>query len=108
MKYSLNNIELSKKKIAINLLIPVLAFVCCLNIWSNAAILTLYLFLSSIIADVIRIIWNYLLKDRHSNFIPKCHKKGFLALIIFAVIIIGSDYGMNHVELTEYNLTTDK
>lgn len=109
VKYSLNNSEMSrKKKISLTTIIPILAFACCLNIWSNAAILTLYLFFSSIIADVIRIIWKHILKDNHSNFIRKSHEKGILALIIFAIIIIGSVYGMNHIELTEYNLTTDK
>ncbi|WP_407422891.1 metallophosphoesterase [Methanobrevibacter sp.] len=109
VKYALNNSNLSKnKKLTINFIIPILAFICCLNIWSNAAILTLYLFLSSVIADVIRIIWKYLLKDKYLNFIPQYHKKGILALVIFAIIIISGVYGMNHIELTEYNLTTDK
>ncbi|MEE1156791.1 MAG: metallophosphoesterase, partial [Methanobrevibacter sp.] len=109
VKYALSNTKLSKnKKITINIIIPILAFLCCLNMWSNAAILTLYLFLSSIIADAIGIIWKYLLKGKYLNFIPKYHKKGVLALIIFAIIIISGVYGMNHIELTEYNLTTDK
>ena len=109
VKYALSNTKLSKnKKITINIIIPILAFICCLNMWSNAAILTLYLFLSSIIADAIGIIWKYLLKGKYLNFIPKYHKKGVLALIIFAIIIISGVYGMNHIELTEYNLTTDK
>ncbi|WP_296891206.1 hypothetical protein [uncultured Methanobrevibacter sp.] len=109
VKYVLDNLDLSKnKKLAINIIIPIIALLCCLNIWSTAAILTLYLFLSSVTADVIRIIWKYLLKDKYLNFIPKCHKKGVLAIIIFAIIIISSVYGMNHIELTEYNLTTDK
>ena len=109
VKYSLNNTNLSKKKkIALNLIIAILAFICCLNIWSSAAILTLYLFISSVIADIIRIIWKFLLKDKYSNSIPRFHKKGLLAVIIFAVIIMGSVWGMNHIELTEYNLTTDK
>ena len=109
VKYALNNSKLSKnKKLIINFIIPILAFICCLNIWSNAAILTLYLFLSSILADVIRIIWKYLIKDKYLNFIPQYHKKGILALVIFAIIIISGVYGMNHIELTEYNLTTDK
>ena len=78
VKYALNNSKLSKnKKLIINFIIPILAFICCLNIWSNAAILTLYLFLSSVIADVIRIIWKYLLKDKYLNFIPQYHKKAF-------------------------------
>ncbi len=109
VKYSLNNTELSKKKkIGLNIIIPILAFACSLNIWSSAAILTLYLFFSSIIADIILIIWKIFLKDKYLNFIPKYHKKGILALCIFAIIIIGGVYGMNHIELTEYNLTTDK
>ncbi|MER2013165.1 MAG: metallophosphoesterase, partial [Methanobrevibacter sp.] len=54
------------------------------------------------------LMWKYLLKARHLNFIPKYHKNGVLAFIIFSVIIIGSVYGMNHIELTQYNLTTDK
>ncbi|WP_296882602.1 metallophosphoesterase [uncultured Methanobrevibacter sp.] len=73
-----------------------------------AAILIFYLFISSLIADLIRIIQKYLIKEKHLNFIPKIHKKGLLALIFFAVIILGSVYGMNHIELTEYNLTTEK
>ena len=109
VRYSLKDSEISKnKKLAINIIIPVLAFLCSLNIWSSAAILTLYLFFSSLIADVIRLMWKYLLKVRHLNFIPKYHKNGVLAFIIFLVIIIGSVYGMNHIELTQYNLTTDK
>ena len=109
VRYSLKGSEISKnKKLAINIIIPVLAFLCSLNIWSSAAILTLYLFFSSLIADVIRLMWKYLLKARHLNFIPKYHKKGVIAFIIFLVIIIGSVYGMNHIELTQYNLTTDK
>lgn len=109
VRYSLKDSKMSKnKKLAINIIIPVLAFLCSLNIWSSAAILTLYLFFSSLIADVIRLMWKYLLKARHLNFIPKYHKKGVIAFIIFLVIIIGSVYGMNHIELTQYNLTTDK
>ena len=109
VKYSLKNTKLSKKKkISLNLIIAILAFICCLNIWSSAAILTLYLFFASVIADIIMVIWKNLLEDKYSNSIPKYHKKGILALIIFAVIIMGSVYGMNHIELTEYNLTTDK
>ena len=109
VKYALSGSGLSKnKKLAIPFIIPILVLVCCLNIWSTAAILVFYLFLSSIIADVIRIIWKYLSKDKYLNFIPKYHKKGVLALIIFVIIIIGGVYGMNHIELTEYNLTTNK
>jgi len=106
VKYSLNNSKLSKKKrLALNFIIPILAFLCCLNVWSYAAILTLYLFFSFITADVIMLILKYLLEDNYLTFIPK---NGVLALIIFAIIIIGGVYGMNHIELTEYNLTTDK
>ena len=72
------------------------------------AILIFYLFISSLIADLIRIIQKYLIKEKHLNFIPIIHKKGLLAIIIFTIIILGSVYGMNHIELTEYNLTTDK
>ena len=109
VRYSLKDSEMSKnKKLVINIIIPVLAFLCSLNIWSNAAILTLYLFFSSLIVDVIGLMWKYLFKARHLNFIPNYHKNGVLAFIIFLVIIIGSVYGMNHIELTQYNLTTDK
>ena len=73
-----------------------------------AALLIFYLFISSLIADLIRIIQKYLIKEKHRNFIPNIHKKGLLAIIIFTVIITSSVYGMNHIELTEYNLTTDK
>lgn len=89
-------------------LIAIVAFLFCLNIWSNAAILALYLFIASLLADIIRLIWKYVLKDKPLKFIPKLHKKGILALIIFAIIIIHGVYGMNHIDLTEYNLTSDK
>ena len=109
IRYALNDSDLSKnKKMIICAIIAVLAFLFCLNIWSNAAILTLYLFISSLIADMIYILWKYLLKGRHLNFIPKIHKKGLFAIIIFAIIMAGSVYGMNHIDLTEYNLSTDK
>jgi predicted MPP superfamily phosphohydrolase len=109
VKYSLNNVNLTKnKQIILSGIIAIISFLFCLNIWSMAAILIFYLFISSLIADLIRIIQKYLIKEKHLNFIPKIHKKGLLALIFFAVIILGSVYGMNHIELTEYNLTTEK
>ena len=46
------------------------------------AILIFYLFISSLIADLIRIIQKYLIKEKHLNFIPIIHKKGLLAIII--------------------------
>ena len=70
--------------------------------------LTLYLFIASVIVDIIRVIWKYVFKDKFFKPLPKLHKKGILAFIIFAIIIIHGVYGMNHTELTEYNLTTDK
>ena len=109
VNYALNNVNLSKnKQIILSSIIAILSFLFCLNIWSMAAILIFYLFISSLIADLIRIIQKYLIKEKHLNFIPKIHKNGLLAIIIFAAIIIGSVYGMNHIELTEYNLTTEK
>ena len=109
VKYSLNDSNLSKnKQIIISSIIAILSFLFCLNIWSMGAILIFYLFISSLIADLIRIIQKYLIKEKHLNFIPIIHKKGLLAIIIFTIIILGSVYGMNHIELTEYNLTTDK
>ena len=109
VKYALNDSNLSKnKQIIISSIIAILSFLFCLNIWSMGAILIFYLFISSLIADLIRIIQKYLIKEKHLNFIPIIHKKGLLAIIIFTIIILGSVYGMNHLELTEYNLTTDK
>ena len=109
VKYALNDSNLSKnKQIIISSIIAILSFLFCLNIWSMGAILIFYLFISSLIADLIRIIQKYLIKEKHLNFIPKIHKKGLLAIIIFTIIILGSVYGMNHIELTQYNLTTDK
>ena len=109
VKYAFSDDNLSKnKQIIISGIIAILSFLFCLNIWSLAAILTFYLFISSLIADSIRIIQKYLLKEKHLNFIAKIHKNGLLAAIIFAAIIIGSAYGMTHIELTEYNLTTEK
>ena len=52
-----------------------------------AALLIFYLFISSLIADLIRIIQKYLIKEKHRNFIPNIHKKGLLAIIIFTVIL---------------------
>lgn len=109
IKYSLKDSDLSKnKKRLINFIIPIFAFICCLNVWSIAAILTLYLFMSSLIADIIFLIYKFLINGKFAKFIPKFHKKGIIAFIIFAAIIGGSVYGMNHIDLTEYNLTTDK
>ena len=109
IKYSLNDSKLSKnKRNLISGIIAILAFLFCLNIWSNVAMLTLYLFIASVIADIIRVIWKYVFKDKFFKPLPKLHKKGILAFTIFAIIIIHGVYGMNHTELTEYNLTTDK
>ena len=107
--YALNSTTLSKnKKIIISITIAVIAFVIMLNGWSNAAIFTVYLFFASILADSIRLIWKYLLQDKYLKTIPRLHKKGILAFIIYALILIHGFYGMNHIDLTEYNLTTDK
>ena len=77
VKYALNDSNLSKnKQIIISSIIAILSFLFCLNIWSMGAILIFYLFISSLIADLIRIIQKYLIKEKHLNFIPIIHKKG--------------------------------
>ncbi|WP_295722298.1 metallophosphoesterase [uncultured Methanobrevibacter sp.] len=107
--FSINDFKLSKnKKIIISSIIAILAFVNMLNIWSNVAVFTFYLFLASLLADIIRLIWKYLFKDNFLKTIPGLHKKGILALVFFAIILIHGFYGMNHIDMTEYNLTTDK
>lgn len=107
--FAMNDSKLSKnKKIIISSIIAIIAFVNMLNIWSNAAVFTFYLFLASLLADVIRLIWKYLLKDKSFKIVPRLHKKGILAFIFFAIIVIHGFYGMNHTDVTEYNLTTDK
>lgn len=107
--FAMNDSKLSKnKKIIISSIIAIIAFVNMLNIWSNAAVFTFYLFLASLLADVIRLIWKYLLKDKSLKIVPRLHKKGILAFIFFAIIVIHGFYGMNHTDVTEYNLTTDK
>jgi len=109
VKYALNDSGLSKNNITlISTIISIFALICCLNIWSNAAIYTLYLFLCSLFADVIILIVKYPLKDKYLRFIPKFHKKGGLAVIFFIIIIIAGVYGMNHIDQTEYNMTTQK
>ena len=109
VKYALNDSGLSKNKaITISTAISIFALICCLNIWSNAAIYTLYLFLCSLFADILRLIVKYPLKDRYLKFIPKLHKKGSLAVIFFIIIIIAGVYGMNNIDQTEYNMTTQK
>jgi len=109
VRYALNDSKLSKNKVMIiSAPISIFAFICCLNIWSNAAIYTLYIFLCSLFADIIRLIVKYPLKDKYLKFMPKLHKKGGLALILFMIIIISGVYGMNHIDQTEYNMTTQK
>ena len=107
--FALNDFKLLKiKKIIISTVIAVLAFVTMLNGWSDAAIFISYLFFASILADLIRLVWKYLLKDKYLKLIPRLHKKGILAFIIFTIIIINGFYGMSHIDQTEYNLTTNK
>ena len=109
VRYAFNDSKLSKNKIIIiSTLLSIFAFICCLNVWSNAAVYTLYIFLCSLFADIIRLIVKYPLKDKYLNFIPRLHKKGGLALIFFIIIIIAGVYGMNHIDQTEYNMTTQK
>lgn len=105
----MNDFKLLKiKKIIISTVIAVLAFVTMLNGWSDAAIFISYLFFASILADLIRLVWKYLLKDKYLKLIPRLHKKGILAFIIFTIIIINGFYGMSHIDQSEYNLTTNK
>lgn len=107
--FALNNIKLSKnKKIIISATIAILTFLIMLNGWSNAAVFIYYLFFASILADSIRLLWKYLFKDKYLKRLPQLHKKGVLAFIIFAILVIYSIHGMSHIYLTEYNLTTDK
>ena len=109
LRYALKDSDLSKtKRNIIIIVIPILVFLCMLNIWSNAALYVLYLCIASVIADVLRLIWKYVFKDKYFDLIPRLHKKGYLALIIFGIIILSGIYGMNHIEFTEYNMTTDK
>ena len=109
VRHALNDSKLSQNKVMIiSALISIFAFICCLNIWSNAAVYTLYIFLCSLFADIIRLIVKYALKDKYLKFMPKLHKKGGLALILFMIIIMSGVYGMNHIDETEYNMTTQK
>lgn len=75
VRYALNDSKLSKNKIIISTLLSIFAFICCLNVWSNAAVYTLYIFLCSLFADIIRLIVKYPLKDKYLKFIPKLHKR---------------------------------
>ena len=53
------------------------------------------LILSSIIADIIKIIWKYLLKGKHLNFIPKFHKNGIEIIldVVFNHTAEGNEMG---------------
>lgn len=109
VRYALKDSNLSKnKKYIVLFIFTLLPYVFCLNVWSFPALLTLYFFFASLIADFISIIYKLLVKDNNFNFWSKFHKKGFLAILIFAIIVIVSANGLNHIEATEYNITTDK
>lgn len=109
VRYALKDSNLSKnKKYIVLFIFTLLPYVFCLNVWSFAALLMLYFFFASLIADFISIIYKFVVKDNNFNFWSKFHKKGFLAILIFAIIVIFSVNGLNHIEATEYNITTDK
>ena len=100
--FSYYNID-KKQSLISRSIISLFCFFCCFNVQSSATILIAYAFASSIIADIIGIFYKLIFKNG-----LKIHKNGILCLIFFILIIGVSIYGINHIEPTEYNLTTNK
>lgn len=100
-----------RNSLILRIIISICIFISCYNIQSTITILLTYLFFSSVIADIIRIIHKIIIKISKlspSKFIQKIHRSGILALIFFILIVSVSVFGMMHVDNTNYNLTTNK
>lgn len=100
--FSYYNLD-KKVSIIARTVIAIFFFICCLNVQSTATILIAYAFGSSVVADIIGITYKLISKKG-----LKIHKNGILCLIFFILIMGVSIYGMNHIEPTEYNITTNK
>lgn len=108
----LSHYKISKKaSLIVRSIITILIIISCYNIQSLVTLLLAYLFFASVLADIIRIIHMLFFTDKDIkiiNSIPKLQSKGILAIIFFILIIVGGVYGLNHIEQTDYNITTDK
>ena len=100
--FSYYNLD-KKVSIIARTVIAIFFFFCCFNVQSTATILIAYAFGSSVVADIIGITYKLISKKG-----LKIHKNGILCLIFFILIMGVSIYGMNHIEPTEYNITTNK
>ena len=100
--FSYYNLD-KKVSIIARTVIAIFFFICCFNVQSTATILIAYAFGSSVVADIIGITYKLISKKG-----LKIHKNGILCLIFFILIMGVSIYGMNHIEPTEYNITTNK
>lgn len=99
-----------KNSLVCRLFIFGIIFIFCYNIQSTFTILLTYLFFSSVLADIIRIVYEIISKyfNRECISIRKFHRNGIFALIFFILIVSFSIYGMSHIDSTNYSINTNK
>ncbi|MDO5850307.1 MAG: metallophosphoesterase [Methanobacteriaceae archaeon] len=106
---SFYNVDNHKKPI--KWIVAFLFFISCINVFSLSSIIAIYFVFSSVISDIINFICEFIsgkVDFKALNFVSKLNKSGILAIIIFAILIISGLYGINHIQETDYEITSDK
>ncbi|MDO5850360.1 MAG: metallophosphoesterase [Methanobacteriaceae archaeon] len=92
-----------KNSLILRVLISIFIIICSCNVQSTATILIAYLFGVSIVVDIFGTVYKLI-----SGKWLKIHKNGLLVAVLFILIVAFSVYGLNDIQQTDYNITTDK
>ncbi len=92
-----------KTSLILRIVISIFIIVCSCNVQSTATILIAYLFGVSIVVDIFGVIYK-LISGKWS----RIHQNGILVVVLFILIVAFSVYGLNDIQQTDYNITTDK
>ena len=108
----LSNYDLSEKNRKIlQIAIAIIFFICSIDFSSFTGILIICAIISLTIMDIFGLIYDFIIRNSENKTllkISKLRKQGIFALILLLIMIISGVYGINHIEPTEYNITTDK
>lgn len=108
----LSNYDLSEKNRKIlRIAITIIFFLFSIDFTSFTGILIICTIISLTIVDLFGLIYDFIIRNSENKTllrISKLRKQGIIALILLLVLMVSGVYGINHIEPTEYNITTDK
>ena len=84
----------------------------CRNTWNTTAMILLHLLAMFLIMDLVAFILRLILRGKKESkwydVLRRIYHCGFVSVILFVIIMGYGYYNMNHIQKTEYNVTTVK